>query len=65
MVLHIKNISRDQINQFFNDSWKSQGAENAKVNRSRENFGASWIVFAMFFGILLNQTKNIKERVVL
>ena len=43
---------------------KNQGAEDIKAHCSRENFGASWIVFAMVSG-LLNQTKIIKERVVL
>ena len=30
---------------------KKQGAKYAKAHCSGENFGASWIVFHMFFGI--------------
>ena len=35
----------------LNYLWKNQGAEDAKAHSSREHFGASWIVFAMLFGI--------------
>ena len=56
-------ISRIQLTNF---KWfvKNQGVKDAKAHHSHENFGASWIVFPMFFGICKIK-KIIKERAVL
>ena len=48
----------------LNDSWKKEGAEDAKAHHSHEYFGASWIVFPMFLSIC-EVKKIIKERIVL
>ena len=40
---------------------KKQGAEDTKAHCSHENFGASWIVCAMFFGICWIKKKKKKS----
>ena len=37
---------------------KKQGAKDAKAHHSHKDFGASWIVFHMFFGICQIKEKH-------